>query len=117
MNFLMGLALKYLGLGKLWDAVDGYKTAIAGFSGLLHALAALILFAAGLVDQASPLLQAHDLNGLVHLAQGLQHIGADPNVAAFSAAWSKFYTALGIVGIGHKIDKAAADPAPSGQLP
>lgn len=108
-NAILNFGMNSMGLGWVWDKLDGYKTTLSAFAAFLHAAAAFVLFVAGIFDQASPLLAAHNLNGLIHLAQGLKAFGGNPAVADFSVTWTKFYMALGLVGIGHKITKATPE--------
>lgn len=103
MNTLINLVLKFSGLGKLWDVLDGYKTylsaAIAILTGLL-----------GVLQELAPLLSAHDASGLLTLAKGLPH----------DQSWMILVAGLGTLGIGHKLSKAASaddSPAPAPATP
>lgn len=98
----MNLIVKLLGLGWIWNKVDGLKTYIAAALAMATGLGGLCLALAGLGQEILPLLAAHNLAGLLAFAKVA---GADPNVAELGKAWLTLIGGLGLLGIGHKIDK------------
>ena len=95
MNFLINIAAKIGGISKLWGFLDGYKTKIAGVSSLLTGLA-------GVVAQLAPLVDKHDAAALFAFIKGLP---ADQS-------WMMLIAGLGLLGIGHKLEKAAEPVVP-----
>ncbi len=101
MNTVIGWIADHAGLNKIWSALDGKKTYAAAGLGILTALA-------GLGAEFAPVLAAHNTAGLIGLVQQLPH---DP-------AWLSLVAACGLLGLGHKADKAAATvAAPAPALP
>ena len=88
MNSVINFVLKWTGMGKVWAAVDGYKTYGSATLGILTGLL-------GLVTGLAPILAAHDTAGLWHFIQGLP---ANP-------AWLLLGASVGGLGIGHKLNK------------
>lgn len=98
---LINAALWMSGRGPwLWNLVDGYKTYSAVAVKVLTALA-------GLIGEAQPLLDAHNLGGL---AVFCQHLSTDQNWKMITDAWLA-------LGLGHKIDKAGGSSAPADVAP
>lgn len=91
LNMLAG----WLGIKKVWDLVDGYKTYLSAGLKALTAVVALLTELKGPVA-------AHDAGAVFHFLQALSH---DPN-------WAALLDAGLALGIGHKIDKAAASVSP-----
>lgn len=94
MQTMINLAVKFSGLGWVWDKVDGYKTKGSAVIGILTALL-------GLSNELAPLLAHHDAGGLFNL---LKHLPTDK-------AWLTLLASVGTLGIGHKLEKAAATDA------
>lgn len=96
MGRLINLGLWISGAGpKLWAKIDGAKTYTAIALKVFTALA-------GLLGELQPQLEAHNLGAIAVFCKGLS---TDPN-------WKMLTDALLALGIGHKIEKAAADSAP-----
>lgn len=102
MNALINLAVKFSGLEWLWGALDGYKT-------YLSAAIAILTGLAGVLQEASPLLAAHNAGALFAFLKALPH----------DNSWIILVGGLGTLGIGHKLDKAAAPivPVPAAPIP
>jgi hypothetical protein len=81
-------------LAPVWNFLDGKKTAGAAVLAILSGLA-------GLGAEVAPLLAAHNTAGLLDL---IKHSAGDPSIQMIVAG-------LGGLGLGHKLDKAAAAPA------
>lgn len=107
MNMLINLGVKFSGLGWVWEKADGYKTKAAAVMGLIDGIAHLLLALCGFLNMLSPALTAHNAGALVAIAR---HLGTDPNWQALLSAWRSCYAGLGVLGIGHKIDKANTVP-------
>ena len=93
MNTILAWVLKFSGAGFVWDKLDGYKTYGAAALGILTSLA-------GLAVEVAPILSTHNTAGLIAIIQGLPH---DP-------AWLGLIASFGLLGLGHKVEKAS-DPA------
>lgn len=98
MNSIIGWVANIAFLNKVWAALDGKKTYLAAGLGILTSLA-------GLGVQVAPILGAHNTAGLLGW---LQQLPSDPS-------WLSLMAAFGLLGLGHKAEKAAAaaeSPAP-----
>lgn len=105
----MNAIVQLLGLGWIWDKLDGIKTYLAGGLAILTGLGGVLLALSGIGAELLPLLSAHNLAGILEL---VKNFATDPNAIALGKAWLVLISGLGILGIGHKIDKAAAAAAP-----
>ncbi len=90
MNTIIGWIANRAGLNKVWTFMDGKKTYAAAGLGILTSLA-------GLGAEAAPLLAAHNTAGLISLIQALP---TDPS-------WLSLVASFGLLGLGHKTQKAA----------
>lgn len=90
MNSVLAFLLKFTGVGFVWDKLDGYKTYGAAALGILTSLA-------GLGVELAPILSAHNTAALLTFVQGLPH----------DASWLGLVAAFGLLGVGHKLEKAA----------
>ncbi len=88
MNTLINLAVKFTGLGWVWDKTDGAKTYIAATVGILTGLA-------GLISELAAPVAAHNAGAIFAVLRALPH---DPS-------WLALVAALGTLGIGHKLEK------------
>lgn len=91
MNKIIAFILDHSGVSKVWDILDGKKTYATAALGILTSLA-------GLGVELAPILAAHNTAGLLVFAQALPH----------DASWLSLLAALGLLGLGHKAEKAAA---------
>jgi len=96
MQTIINLAVKFSGLGWIWDRVDGYKTKISAAISILSGLA-------GVLEHLSPALAAHNAGQVFAV---LKAMPSDP-------AWIMLVGGLGLLGIGHKIDKANEPEVPA----
>jgi hypothetical protein len=96
MSFIINILAKLGGISKLWGFLDGYKTKIGGTATFLAGLASLIA-------QLIPIIEGKDTALLLAFIKGLPQ---DQAVLAMTAG-------LGIMGIGHKLDKVDAPTTPS----
>lgn len=87
-NWLINLAAKIGGIGKLWDFLDGKKAYATGGMAVLGALV-------GLGSELAPLLAAHDTAGIVAFAT---HVNSDPAYLALLAGF-------GVIAAAHKANK------------
>lgn len=110
MDTIIAFAVKWSGLGALWDKIDGFKTKIAA-GGLMLAGAGLMLTGVSLVIAA--LVACADHACQVGLIRGLS---SSDNVAMVLKGFIVFKGGLLGLGIGHKIEKAA-DAAPAVDAP
>jgi len=93
MNKLIAFVIKISGFGWIWDKLSGYKTKIGAISLILSGLAELTQKISTLTDFASVLV----------FVKGLP----------LDAGWLALLAGIAALGIGHKLEKAAAtDPAP-----
>lgn len=95
MNTLINLAVKFSGMGWIWEKTDGIKTYLAAAAAILTGLG-------GVLQALSPLLAAHDAGALFAFIKTLPH----------DQSWLMVVSGLGLLGVGHKLDKAADAPAP-----
>ncbi len=93
MNTVIGWIANRAGLNKAWAFMDGKKTYAAAGLGILTSLA-------GLGVEVAPILAAHNTAALISLIQALP---TDPS-------WLSLVASFGLLGLGHKADKAAAAP-------
>ena len=89
MKFVINMLAKLCGVSKLWGFLDGNKTKVAGS-------AALLTGAAGLLSQVYSLIEGKDPSAVLYF---IKNITTDPS-------WLALLGGLGILGIGHKIEKA-----------
>jgi hypothetical protein len=85
MKWLINLVAKWTGASAIWAKVDGYKTKIGATALILSGLAGLLTSISGLSDMASV----------------LAFVKSVPT----DASWLILLNGLGILGIGHKIEK------------
>lgn len=97
---IINLAVKFSGLGWLWDVLDGYKTYLAAGISILTGLA-------GVLSELQPFLASHNASALLDF---LKHLPQDN-------AWIMFVSGLGVLGIGHKIEKTNETPITDIQKP
>ena len=90
MNFILNM----LGLSKVWDLVDGYKTRIAAAAGILSG-------AASLLQEFLVVEGRHNFQAMLSFISALPQ---DP-------AWLLIVASLAVLGLGHKLEKAALPPA------
>lgn len=93
-QFLLNLLLKWSGANMVWEKLDGWKTYGSAALSILTGLA-------GLAAELAGPLSAHSLPGLVAVIQNLPH---DPS-------WAALVFGLGLLGVGHKLEKAAVSPS------
>lgn len=90
MQTIINLAVKLSGFGWIWDKTDGYKTYIAAAVGILTGLL-------GLIQELSGPIAAHNAGAVFAILKNLPH----------DQSWLALVGALGALGIGHKLEKAA----------
>ena len=93
MNTIINLIAKFSGFNKVWDFMDGKKTYAAASFGILTSLV-------GLGGELAPILASHNTAGLIAF---IKHLPAD-------ASWLSLMASFGLLGLGHKADKAVAPP-------
>lgn len=86
MNWIINMIGKWTGITAVWAKMDGYKTKVSGIALILSGLSILLTQIIGL---------PHDM------ASVLGYIQAIPN----NSAWITLLSGLGVLGIGHKIEK------------
>ena len=96
MQTLINLAVKFSGMGWIWEKTDGIKTYIAAAAAILTGLG-------GVLQALSPLLAAHDAGALFAFVKSLPH----------DQSWLLVVSGLGLLGVGHGIKKAADAAAPT----
>lgn len=92
MDWLVNLAGKAAGIGKVFDWLDGKKSYLAG--------AALIL--SGVAGELTAISQIHDAATALAFAKAL----------IASADWQRILEGLSVMGLRHAVAKAT-DPAPA----
>ena len=93
MNWLINLIGKWSGVGKVWDALDGWKTKLAAGASILSGISGLIL-------KALPLIDKHDLAAVLEFAKSVPQ----------DQSWLLIVGGFAALGLGHKIEKAKNDP-------
>lgn len=86
MSWIINIIGKWTGVTAVWAKVDGYKTKISGVALFLSGLSILLTQIIGL---------PHDISSV------LAYIQVIPN----NSAWLTMLSGLGVLGIGHKIEK------------
>lgn len=99
MNKIIALAIRLSGFGKLADVLNGYKTKLGG-GGLMLAGAGTILLGASAIVQE--IVACGGLDCVVGVVRGL---GDSKNAKMVLEGMGMFSTGLGLIGVGHKIDK------------
>ena len=84
------MAAKWSGAEKMWKLLDGWKTKIAAVLGIISGIT-------GLMQEFLNVEGAHNFAALLTFAKG---IPSDP-------MWLLIVGSLGLLGVGHKLDKAA----------
>ena len=95
MNTMINLAVRFSGLGWVWEKTDGAKTYIAAGIAILTGLS-------GVLSEVLPPLGAHDAGALLSV---LKHLPQD-------SSWMMLVGGLGTLGLGHKASKMAQDEVP-----
>lgn len=95
MNKVIALVAKFSGFNKVWDWADGKKTYGA-------ATLAILTSVLGIATKLAPILSAHDTAALIGF---IQQLPTDPS-------WLSLVGAIGLFGIGHKIEKSAQKDIP-----
>ena len=90
MQTLINMAVKFSGLGWIWAKTDGWKAYIAAAIAILTGLS-------GVLQEAAPLIAAHDAGGLWARVKAL----------STHESWRILVDGLGILGIGHGVKKFA----------
>lgn len=86
MKWIIDLIGKWTGITAIWSKVDGYKTKISGVALFLSGLSIILTQIVAL---------PHDLGSVIAFVQSLPT----------NSAWITMLSGLGILGIGHKIEK------------
>lgn len=89
MKTIINFLGKISGISKLWTALDGYKTKIGGTALFLSGLAGILSTIAGMT---------FDTASIIALVKSMS---SDPSFIIMM-------NGLGILGIGHKIEKSEA---------
>lgn len=92
MEKIINLAVKFSGLGWIWEKTDGYKTYGSAAIGILTGVL-------GLSIEFGNAIAGHDAGAIFRL---IQHLPADPS-------WLALVSALGLLGVGHKLEKSAPE--------
>ena len=104
-NTMIAFIIKFTGLEKLWLAIDGYKTNV-GAAGLMLGGAAIML--SGVAAIISAYVGCADHAAQVEFFRTVMH---SDNAALVLKGYLAFKGGLMGLGIGHKLEKAAAEPA------
>lgn len=102
MNVLINLALKFSGLGLVWNKIDGYKSKIGG-GGLMLAGTGMMLGAAAQVVAAYVGCADHACQ--IALFQG---ISTSDSAKLLFEGYLVFKAGLLGLGLAHKLEKAQA---------
>lgn len=95
MNAIINMAVKFSGMGWVWDKMDGYKTYGAAAVSILTGLL-------GLLQEFGPVLASHNAGAAFHLLQGMPK----------DQSWQMVMAGVGLLGLGHKMEKAGGDYTP-----
>ena len=101
MNKIIALAIKFSGFGWVWEKVNGLKTKIAAISLMLSGIGVML---AGIEALLNAWTACVDMACIIGLLRG---ISANPHIVTVSTGFVTFSAGLGMLGIGHKMDKAA----------
>ena len=91
MNTIINLILKFSGAGRLWQAIDGYKSYGSASLGILTGLL-------GVLNGMVPYLTSHDLAGLWGFITRLP----------MNDSWLLLVASFGGLGVLHKWEKSKA---------
>lgn len=115
MNWIINMAVKFSGLGWLWEKIDGYKTYIGAAGKMLSGLG--MMFGAAAAEADAFVANVHSVAEAYRFIEALfKH--PDPPAVAFSAGWGLVLWGWSKVAEKHAADKrheellAAAAPAP-----
>ena len=87
MSWIINLVGKWTGVSAVWAKVDGYKTKISGVALILSGVAAILTQIVGL---------PHELSAILAFVKSIPT----------DSAWLTLLSGLGVLGIGHKIEKS-----------
>ena len=109
MKTIINLAVKWLGLGKLWGALDGKKAYLGGAAGILGGAAEALRGLSCLLQKVVALASPADALEL------LKSLPNDPCSVSISGGIAAVGLGLAAVGLRHSDEKLAAKieaPAP-----
>lgn len=101
MNKIIAFAVKFSGFGWIWEKINGMKTKIAAVSLMLSGAGVMI---AGITELLNAWTACPDMSCIIGLLRG---ISTNPHIVTVSTGFVTFSAGLGMLGIGHKMDKAA----------
>jgi hypothetical protein len=101
MNKIIALAVKFSGFGWIWEKINGLKTKIAAISLMLSGAGVML---AGITELLNAWAACLDMACIIGLLRG---ITTNPHIVTVSTGFVTFSAGLGMLGIGHKMDKAA----------
>jgi hypothetical protein len=98
---LVNLAVRFSGLGKIWNALDGYKTYAGGAGQMLAGGAAILMGASQWLDKVAA---AESLGAIVDMAKNAQ---GDPATLVLLGGLATFSSGLAKIGQRHATEKSA----------
>jgi len=101
MNKIIALGLKWSGFKWVWEKINGLKTKIAAISLMLSGAGVML---AGITELLNAWTACPDMACIIGLLRG---ITTNPHIVTVSTGFVTFSAGLGMLGIGHKMDKAA----------
>lgn len=103
MDTIINLAMKWSGVAKVLEKINGCKTYIGAAAQILTGSATILAAVANLLSETAPLHSAADY---YHWAQTLSH---DPNMALIAGGAAVVGHGLTAAGLRHAQEKAVAE--------
>lgn len=100
MNKIIALAIKFSGGGFVWEKLNGYKVKLGGVGMMLGGAAMMLAGAASIVNA---LVACQAMDCCIAIFRGLTE---SKDAMSIGEGYLLFSGGLGILGIGHKLEKA-----------
>lgn len=108
MNKIIAFALKMSGAGWVWNTINGYKTKLSAIGMMLSGTSMMCI---GLVEIINAIVACDAMSCIVGVVRG---ISENPFAKTVAEGFIVFNVGLGMLGVGHKIDKSV--PATGGTI-
>lgn len=103
---LIALGMRLVGLGDLWDRIDGMKTYLGASAEILTGLGGVLVAAATLISNF--VAAVHSLGDVINFGQAQMDHPSTP-VIALTMAWAAVIHGWGVMAAKHAEDKRHAE--------